>query len=48
LLTGVGGLCMTDSAMYVSKHLAGKSKLASCARSLMNPLFQLMTKVNMS
>jgi hypothetical protein len=22
LLTGVGGLCMTDSAMYVSKHFA--------------------------
>jgi hypothetical protein len=29
LLTGVGGLCMTDSAMYVSKHFARKSKSAS-------------------
>lgn len=28
LLTGVGGLCMADRAMYVSKHFAMKSKLA--------------------
>lgn len=25
LLTGVGGLCITDSAMYVSKHFAEKA-----------------------
>lgn len=29
LLTGVGGLCRADMAMYVSTHFAGKSKLAA-------------------
>ena len=31
LLTGVGGLCMTDSAMYVSKHFAEKKQVSRCS-----------------